>query len=356
MEQKCVNEINVEYYLNKINIIKEYFYTIAICTAIALIIVLTNPNAHFFVSFIISQSFGLTICSIVNLMLQIFKPRRKLLLILVIFTAVSFGSIIGLNIASLILQKMFSINLNFSLKYFLQTFLVAMIFSAAASYSVISKTKLRHRNEMLEQEKIRRMAMEKESLSANLRMLQAQIEPHFLFNTLSNILSLIDTQPVKGKSMLLDLTKYLRTSLSRTLPKKTTLDQEIEMIKAYLNIQKIRMDERLNFKIDVPNNMRQQSFPPMLLQPLVENAVKHGLEPKVDGGEIMIRAAEENSLLRIEVRDTGLGFSDFNKSGVGIANVRERLALLFGEKGSLKIEENKPHGVRAIIEVPTNEL
>ena len=114
---------------------------------------------------------------------------------------------------------------------------------------------------MIEQEKTRRTAMEKEYLSANLRMLQAQIEPHFLFNTLSNILSLIDTRPDKGKSMLLDLTKYLRTSLSRTLPEKTTLSQEISMIKAYLNIQKIRMDDRLNYKIDVPDNIWQHYFP-----------------------------------------------------------------------------------------------
>jgi LytS/YehU family sensor histidine kinase len=209
---------------------------------------------------------------------------------------------------------------------------------------------------MIKEEKTRSTDMEKENLSANLKVLQAQIEPHFLFNTLSNILSLIDTKPDKGKAMLLDLTNYLRTSLSRTLPEKTTLSQEISMIKAYLDIQKIRMDERLSYKIDVPNDLMQHSFPPMLLQPLVENAIKHGLEPKVEGGEIVIRATQENNLLKIEVADTGLGFSDFDKPRVGIANVRERLGLLFGEKGRLIIEENKPHGVRAIIEVPINDL
>ena len=340
MEQKCGNEIDLKYYLNNKSIIMDFFYTIVICTAIALVMTLTNPNNRFFISFIMSQSFGLSTCAIVILMLRIFKPRQWLTLILVIFIAVSCGAFIGINIGFYILKKMFSITLNLPVKQMLQIMLVAIIFSGAASYSLISKARLRYRNEMFEQEKTRRMALEKESLSANLRMLQAQIEPHFLFNTLSNIVSLIDTQPAKGKSMLLDLTKYLRTSLSRTLPKKTTLDQEIEMIQAYLNIQKIRMDERLNFIIDVPENLRQLSFPPMLLQPLVENAIKHGLEPKVEGGKILISAAEENSLMRIEVADTGMGFSDLNKSGVGIANVRERLALLYGEKGRLMIEEN----------------
>jgi sensor histidine kinase YesM len=356
MEQKDVNEIDLEYYLNCKNIIMDFFYTIVICTAIALVLSLTSPGTSFFVSFIISQSFGLTICSIILLMFRVFKPRRWLTLILITFTAVICSSIIGLNIGIFILKKIFSINLNLPVKHILQIMLSAIIFSSASLYFFITKSTLRHRNEMIEQEKTRRMTMEKESLLANLRMLQAQIEPHFLFNTLSNILSLIDTQPVKGKSMLLDLTKYLRTSLSRTLPEQTTLDQEIEMIKAYLNIQKIRMDERLNFIIDVPENLRQLSFPPMLLQPLVENAVRHGLEPKVEGGKIIIKVSEKNGFMLIEISDTGLGFSDFNKSGVGIANVRERLALLFGEKGRLLIEENKPHGVKAIIEVPTNVL
>jgi sensor histidine kinase YesM len=356
MEQKGVNEIDLKYYPRGRNIIIDFFYTIVINTAIAIVLAMINPSTNFFVYLIISQSLGLTICSIVILMLRIFRPRQWPTLILLIFTAVSCGAIIGLNIGSYILAKTFSINLNLPLKHFLQLILAAMIFSAAVSYSLISKARFRQRNEMLEQEKTRRMALEKESLSANLRMLQAQIEPHFLFNTLSNILSLIDTQPAKGKSMLLDLTKYLRTSLSRTLPEKTTLDQEMEMIKAYLNIQKIRMDERLNFIIDVPENLRQLPFPPMLLQPLVENAIKHGLEPKVDGGKIIISVIEEDSLLRIEVVDTGMGISDFNKSGVGMANVRDRLALLYGEKGHLKIEENKPHGVKATIEMPTNDL
>jgi len=94
----------------------------------------------------------------------------------------------------------------------------------------------------------------------------------------------------------------------------------------------------------------------MLLQPLVENAVKHGLEPKVDGGNILICAVEENGLLKIEVADTGMGFSEFNEPGVGITNVRERLGLLYGEKGRLTIEENKPQGVRVAIEVPTYDV
>lgn len=354
MEQ--TGAFDLEYHLRRKNIVMDFLYTIIICTAIAFVIAFSNPTSHLSVSFIMSQSFGLAICTLINLMLQIFKPRQWLTLILMMSTATICGAVLGLNIGFYILEMILSIRLNFPMKDLLKIIFVAVIFGGAASYSFISNARLRRRNEMLEQEKNRRMAVEKEALSASLRMLQAQIEPHFLFNTLSNVVSLIDTQPAKGKSMLLNLTRYLRTSLSRTLPEKTTLHQEIEMIKAYLNIQKIRMDERLNFKIDVPDNLRQHAFLPMLLQPLVENAVKHGLEPKVDGGNILISAVEGDNILRIEVVDTGMGFSDFNKPGVGITNVRERLALLYGEKGRLTIEENKPQGVRAVIEVPTHDV
>jgi sensor histidine kinase YesM len=210
--------------------------------------------------------------------------------------------------------------------------------------------------EEIQQERIKRLSIEKEALETNLRLLQAQIEPHFLFNTLSNILSLIDTDPTNGKSMLVDLIHYLRTSLSRTFPDPITLDQEIDMIKAYLNIQKIRMGERLHFKIELSDAVRKYPFPPMLLQPLVENAVKHGLEPKMEGGAIMIKVGEEDEVIRIEISDDGQGFSSFNKTGVGIGNVRERIRLLYGEKGRLILEENKPNGVRAIIEVPKHDL
>ncbi len=156
--------------------------------------------------------------------------------------------------------------------------------------------------------------------------------------------------------MLSDLIHYLRTSLSRTLPAVTILDQEMDMCRTYLNIQKVRMGERLRFEIDLPEDLRQHTFPPMLIQPLVENALKHGLEPKVEGGTILIGASGADAVLRVVVADTGDGLSEYEQGGVGIANVRERLKLLFGDKGRLLLEENRPHGVKAIIEVPRDGL
>jgi sensor histidine kinase YesM len=130
----------------------------------------------------------------------------------------------------------------------------------------------------------------------------------------------------------------------------------MDIIQAYLNILKIRMGERLHFKMEIPEALRDYPFPPMLIQPLVENAVKHGLDPRIEGGTITIKAQEGEGIIRIEVSDTGAGFSSDFKGGVGLANVRERLKLLYGEKGRLIIEENQPSGVRAVIEVPKQEL
>jgi sensor histidine kinase YesM len=357
MEQQYETKYIFKYWLNIKNDFIDFIYVIINCTVLAIAVTIIGPINNFLINFVASQSFGITVTSIVFWSLLIIRPRTWELLLFIVVIDVCCAVLIGLQICIFILQYFFNIVLDLQANGLgLQMIIGGLLFSFFGVYFFLTKIRLKYRSEVIDQEKTRSTDMEKENLSANLKVLQAQIEPHFLFNTLSNILSLIDTRPETGKSMLLDLTKYLRTSLARTLPEKTTLSQEISMIKAYLDIQKIRMDERLNYKIDVPDNLGLHSFPPMLLQPLVENAIKHGLEPKVEGGEIVIRAAQENNILKIEVADTGLGFSDLDKPGLGIANVRERLGLLFGEKGRLIIEENKPHGVRATIEMPTNEL
>jgi LytS/YehU family sensor histidine kinase len=126
----------------------------------------------------------------------------------------------------------------------------------------------------------------------------------------------------------------------------------MEMIQAYLSIFKVRMGSRLSFKIDMPKDLATISFPPMLIQPLVENAIKHGLEPMIAGGEINISGAEIDGLLRLEIADTGMGFKEQREFGMGLSNIRERLYALYGDNGRLILEENQPHGLKAIIEVP----
>ena len=356
MEQ---SEISITHYINTRNVLIDLLYTIIISTLIAAFLTLTGfTTKSFIINLIMSQSFGISICSMIMLLLWIFKPKPEKIVSVafVVIIGIVSGTVIGLQIGSFVLQQIFSITLMQLEKSLFRTIILAITLGIIFSYFFISTSRLRTSQEVIQQERIKRLSSEKETLEANLRLLQAQIEPHFLFNTLSNVLSLIDTNPTDGKSMLVDLIHYLRTSLSRTLPDQTTLDQEMDMIKAYLNIQKLRMGDRLHFRIELPDAVRQLPFPPMLLQPLVENAIRHGLEPKMEGGEIMIKVAEKDDFIRIEVTDTGAGFSSCDKTGVGIGNVRERIRLLYEAKGRLILEENKPNGVKAIIEVPKHDL
>ncbi len=330
-------------------------YVVVIDTLIALFLTATGIAPRFVESFVLAQSYGICISSIVFLLHWIFKLKKGTAgHILVIAAGVCGGYPLGAVVGAAILKHVFSITLQPRGGDFLQAIALCLFFSVVVGYFFYSRGQLRAHQQVIEQERIIRLSSEKGALEANLRLLQAQIEPHFLFNTLSNVLSLIDSDPAKGKAMLSDLVRYLRTSLSRTRTAAATLEQEIDMVEAYLKIQKVRMGERLRFSIEVESGLKQHAFPPMLLQPLVENAVRHGLEPSVEGGEIAIAADVEGETLKVTVADTGCGFAAFEKGGVGIANVKERLRLLFGEKGRLTLEENSPHGVRAIIEAPSD--
>jgi PAS domain S-box-containing protein len=208
-------------------------------------------------------------------------------------------------------------------------------------------------NSRLEEQQMRRVSAEREIVATQLRMLQAQIEPHFLFNTLANVISLIDKEPQSAKDMLQHLTSSLRRALQCSRKEVSTLEQEAEMLRDYLSIFKMRLGPRLDFTIEIPDDLLKLPFPPMLLQPLVENAVKHGIEPKVEGGRIAVKVEKSNGLLRLSVSDTGLGFSDqMHTQGLGLENVKARLQALYGVRAGLKLEENMPCGATAIIEVP----
>ncbi len=208
-------------------------------------------------------------------------------------------------------------------------------------------------NTRLEEQQVRRLSAEREVVATQLRMLQAQIEPHFLFNTLANVVSLIDREPKSAKTMMQHLTSSLRRSLQRSRKDVSTLAHEAEMLRDYLSILQMRLGPRLDFTIDIPEDLLKVPFPPMLLQPLVENAVKHGIEPKVEGGRISVKVEKSNGLLRLSVSDTGLGFSDtINAHGLGLENVRARLQALYSVGAGLILEENRPCGTTATIEVP----
>jgi len=198
----------------------------------------------------------------------------------------------------------------------------------------------------------RKLEAERSRLEAQLKMLQAQIEPHFLFNTLANVTALISSDPTLARQLLERLIVYLRATLSRTRAANSTLGDEVQLLRTYLDICCIRMGKRLRYTFDVPAELLRKPFPPMLLQPLVENAIKHGLEPRMGAGELTITASNSAGHLRIAVHDNGVGFTDASGDGTGLANVRERLAALYGERGRLELEENRDGGVTANMDLP----
>ncbi|BBB66232.1 hypothetical protein UNDYM_1979 [Undibacterium sp. YM2] len=205
------------------------------------------------------------------------------------------------------------------------------------------------------------MAAERESLlrqvsEAQMQMMQAQVEPHFLFNTLASVEHLIETDPPRAAAMQRSLIAYLRAVLPqmRENASVTNLGREADMIKSYLELLKMRMEERLNVDFIMPEGLRSASFPPMMLQSLVENAIKHGLECKAEGGTIRFHAEVAHNKLRVSVTDDGLGFGAMpsNGTGLGLQNIRERLKLIYKEKGQMIITPNQPSGVCVTIEIP----
>jgi sensor histidine kinase YesM len=195
---------------------------------------------------------------------------------------------------------------------------------------------------------------ERERTTAELKALRAQVEPHFLYNTLSNVVSLIEREPATAKYMTERLIGYLRHTLDASRRENATVGDELAIIADYLEILRLRMGERLWYEIAADDATRALPLSPMLLQPLVENAIKHGLEPKIEGGRITVSAVVQDGRLNIVVEDTGLGFgvaTDTAGSGSGLANVRGRLKAIYGDAARLSIEQPEA-GTRIRLSLP----
>ena len=207
--------------------------------------------------------------------------------------------------------------------------------------------------------KNRQIAAERRATEARLKLLQGQIEPHFLFNTLANVASLMEHDTPRARLMLETFVDYLRASLGSLRVDEHTLGDELVLIDAYLRIIQIRMDTRLAYRIDVPDALRALPLPALTLQPLVENAVQHGLEPKIEGGTVSVTAHLDGPRLVLTVTDDGLGLAitppqqHRGGSGTALANIRERLSEAHGSAASLSITSGTNGGVRAMLTLPT---
>ncbi|WP_326026375.1 sensor histidine kinase [Vibrio cholerae] len=209
----------------------------------------------------------------------------------------------------------------------------------------------------LEAARRRQSEQEKALLLSQLKQLQSQMEPHFLFNTLANINALIAVEPYKAQLMLEKLTELLRGTMRLRRTNTGDLREEMQLIDAYLGIQKIRLGERLEYTLPELSEWGTLGMPPMLIQPLVENAVSHGIEPKAEGGTIRVRIEVADDWFELSVEDNGMGLSDTPKgNGIALQNVRDRLSGLFGHEGLLTVAQNCSGGVTATIRIRLHHL
>jgi hypothetical protein len=241
----------------------------------------------------------------------------------------------------------------------LSALLVAFFAYLAAAKIIVRKTaesdaKLRVANDSAERE-----AMQRQLVQARLKLLQAQVEPHFLFNTLAAVDYLIETDPKRASEMQKVLISYLRAALPQMRQESSTLGRELALIRPYLELLKLRIEDRLSYEILVPANLESTVFPPMVLQTLVENAIKHGIEPKPEGGRVTVSAQVLDGQLHVDVMDTGVGLRDGDifappgqNGGLGLDNIRNRLSMLYPGTSRMELRSGSNGGTLVRLSIP----
>jgi signal transduction histidine kinase len=269
--------------------------------------------------------------------------------------AVIAGSVLGTILAGLVKGRDISQMSNESLWAVAISMGLGVGFGCVVVAAILLREKHARDQARIHQAEAERHQLEKGILEAKLQLMQAQVEPHFLFNTLANVQHLVETDAAGAGRMLDSLIRYLRAALPQMRDPNSTLGREVDMARAFLEIQSVRMGSRLEYAIDVPPQLRTHAFPPMMLISLVENAIKHGVDPCCECCSIAVRAEQADGRLRVSVADTGEGVKPKQGGGVGLSNIRERLKTLYGGGAALVLEENTPRGVVASIEVPLPE-
>jgi len=313
-------------------------------TLIAAFLTAIGVGVAFTGNLIVSQCVGFSIY--VPCITVIRRATRRAALVSGIVLSVVLGSTVGALAGITLYGKALE-------EWFYRAMVIGLMFGFGVSGLFYLHEKLKKLESALHERELRRLETEKARVETQLRLLQAQIEPHFLFNTLANLSVLIRSDPARAERLLADLIAWLRAALQRTRGAASTLGDEVELLRRYLDIIGLRLGDRLRVAIDVPEALRARPFPLLLLQPLVENAIAHGIEPKVEGGEVRIAAAVDNDRLRLTVADTGAGLSGSSAgTGFGLENVRQRLDALFGGAASLDVRSNPAGGVVATVEMP----
>lgn len=314
-------------------------------TAIAGLLTVIGFGENFWINFIFSQCIGFSIYAInATVICHIGDKRRRLWVLGLTFP----GSVmLGVTLGAWITGAG-----DWSDPRAWIAVVIGLFFGGIGGITYFLSLRIEKLDAEVKQRRMNEIESEKRQLEAHLKLLQAQIEPHFLFNTLANVSSLIETEPALSRQLLERLIDWLRIALARARSDNTTMGDELDMLENYLQILKIRFGDRLNWKTNVSEEVRHASFPPMLLQPLVENAIRHGIEPKLGGGRLTISAENDEKKVTVRVHDDGAGFNAEGKPGAGLENVRARLRALYGMEGNLMLESNVEGGLTVTLEIP----
>ena len=231
-------------------------------------------------------------------------------------------------------------------------FFRAVIFGSLLTSILYFAARERASERLLQQTRLARVEIDKRMAEARLQLLQAQIEPHFLFNSLASVKLLYEKDSEKGRFLLRNLGDYLRVAISRARLRDASLGEEVALARSFLAIFEVRMGARLRVRIDLPAELASALVPPLMLGTLVENAIKHGIGPRASGGTVSLTARRDGSSLEVEVADDGVGFRARSGHGVGLANIRARLEALFASAGSLELARGRAGGVTATMRLP----
>ncbi|QIT54782.1 histidine kinase [Aquisalimonas sp. 2447] len=328
-------------------------WTLVFNSFIAAFLTAIGYGGTFAVNMLFAQCIGLSIFAMIELV-----PFRRLAgggLVLAIVIAVAVGALLGVVLA-LWMTGVADERARAPVILFLQTVAIALVFGGIAGYYFFSRERLLRTRTSLQRQELLRLEAERDRAATELRLLRAQVEPHMLFNSLAHVQSLIDSNPELGKRMLGHLIGYLRSALIHARQPRAPLGEEIRLLEHYLAVYRLRTGDRLDYRIDVPDALRTAVLPPMLLQPLVENAIRHGIEPAMEGGEVRIAATGAHGRLSLVVSDSGAGFGAAGGgTGTGLANLRERLTALYGNQACLRLVERPGGGVEARLELPLED-
>lgn len=300
--------------------------------------------------FVFSQCIGLCIFGLIEWPRLTFwwqRPPGLLALLGVTFAAIPVGHTVGQVLGSALL------GVPSGVPDALEPAMLLMVFTTVVA-SLVAVHLITQRDRIAS-ERLRAENADVRAASARLQLLQQQIEPHMLFNTLANAHALIDTEPARAQALLEALSELLHASMQTGEQPLVTLREEFNLLEQYLKLMAIRMGPRLRYTLQLPPDLAHSRLPPLTLQPLVENAVRHGFDARPQGGSVTVTARRDGDHVLVEVVDDGLGLAaadPFAAGRIGLANLRQRLAYAFGDGASLTLAERVPHGVRAEVRVP----